>query len=385
MSCLLLAVPLASMAQEEMPATVSYFSNALFNTLLVSIIVLAILIIALAGVMKNIAGSEMFTEKLRKRLEAAKKSGGKPPLLLLGGLLFMSYSAYAGNAGPADDRIGGIDQPTFYTMLALIILELIFVVVMVQNIQQFLKADRVAESASVAETRPREKTIMDALTDAVDVENEESILMDHDYDGIKELDNNLPPWWKYGFYLTIVFAFVYLIIYHITGSAPLQAEEYRKEVKKAEAEIAAFLKNSANNVDENTVILLNKPEDMASGKSLFIGSCALCHGKLGEGGAGPNLTDDYWLHSGGIRDIFKSIKYGYPDKAMKSWKDDFTPVQIAQMVSYIKSLKGTNPPNAKGPQGDIYTEAAAAPADSSAVPADSTKAKLADTTAGKSK
>ena len=105
---------------------------------------------------------------------------------------------------------------------------------------------------------------------------------------------------------------------------------------------------------------------------MFKASCAACHGQLGEGTVGPNLTDDYWLHGGSVQDVFKSIKYGWVEKGMKSWKEDLSPMQIAQVTSYIKSLKGTNPANAKAPQGDLYTEGGVAPVnDSTAVMVDS--------------
>lgn len=186
-------------------------------------------------------------------------------------------------------------------------------------------------------------------------------MFDHDYDGIKELDNDLPPWWKYGFYLTIVVGAVYLFNFHVAKTGDLQEIEYKKDVEQAEAAKAAYMASAANNVDETSVKLLTDPADIAAGKNIFEGTCATCHLKLGEGSVGPNLTDDYWLHGGSIQDIFKTIKYGYPDKGMKSWKDDYSPLQIAQLASFIKSIRGTNPPNAKAPQGELYTEKAMVP------------------------
>ncbi|MBT6745311.1 MAG: hypothetical protein HOB26_01995, partial [Flavobacteriales bacterium] len=59
-------------------------------------------------------------------------------------------------------------------------------------------------------------SVMDKLTDAVAIEDEAEIMMDHEYDGIRELDNNLPPWWVYMFYITIIFGVVYIVHYHIS-------------------------------------------------------------------------------------------------------------------------------------------------------------------------
>jgi cytochrome c oxidase cbb3-type subunit 3 len=166
---------------------------------------------------------------------------------------------------------------------------------------------------------------------------EVQIDLGHSYDGIRELDNRLPPWWLYGFYVTIIFAGIYLWRYHISHSAPSSQEEYQIAMVKAEEQKEAYLKKAAANIDENTVRLLTQAADIQ---------------------AGPNLTDEYWLHGGSVKDIFKTIKYGVPEKGMKSWKEDFSPKQLAQLSSYIKSLKGTNPPNAKEKQGELYKETA---------------------------
>jgi cytochrome c oxidase cbb3-type subunit 3 len=206
-----------------------------------------------------------------------------------------------------------------------------------------------------------ESKLLLSLTDAVAVEEEESILLDHDYDGIKELDNNLPPWWKYGFYLTIVTSVIYLVHFHVLKTGDLQGKEYDNAIAQAKIEVDEFMKTSANNVDENTVKVLTEASDIASGKDLFMANCVACHGKGGEGTVGPNLTDDYWIHGGSIQDLFKTLKYGWVEKGMKAWKDDLSPMQIAQVASYIKTLNGTNPPNPKAPQGDLYTEAGRAP------------------------
>jgi cytochrome c oxidase cbb3-type subunit III len=195
--------------------------------------------------------------------------------------------------------------------------------------------------------------------------SEEALALDlgHNYDGIRELDNNVPAWWKYGFAFSIVFAVAYLYSYHVGYSKPLQQEELRIDMQAAADRHALYLENAANNIDENSVTLLGT-EDIAAGWVLFIkpGACATCHGENGSGivngitGIGPNLTDNYWLHKGDIRSIFYSIKYGWPEKGMKSWKDDYSPKQIAQLSSFIKSLQGTNPKPAKEKQGILFVD-----------------------------
>jgi cytochrome c oxidase cbb3-type subunit 3 len=349
--------PLFSVAAEtKAPAAASYITNPLFNTLLFVIALLAIMIIVLSKALKNIISSDLFLEKIKKDKEASKPA---KTVALLVTFSLLSFSAFA-EGGPKTDvvsRIGGLDLFTFSLMAITIFVELLVLGILFNTFKNLLRSEKVKTTAAAQQTvKPKTKSIFDKLNDIVDIEEEESILLDHDYDGIKELDNNLPPWWKYGFYLTIIVAIFYMINYHITKTSPLQAEEYRLSVKKAEAEIAEFMKTSANNVDESTVKLLTAPADLAAGKDIFLSTCSACHGRGGEGTVGPNLTDDYWLHSGSVRDIFKTIKYGYPDKGMKSWKDDYSPMQIAQLASFIRSLRGTKPDKAKEKQGELFIE-----------------------------
>jgi len=191
------------------------------------------------------------------------------------------------------------------------------------------------------------------LTDIVDIEDEESILLDHDYDGIKELDNNLPPWWKYGFYLTILIGVIYLLNYHVLKTGDLQTESYNKEIAQANIEVAAYLESQALNVDENSVVFLESADDLNIGAKLFDQYCKVCHGASAEGKIGPNLTDKYWIYGNKINDIFKTLKYGAKN-GMKSWKDELNPVEMQQVSSYIMSLADSKPENAKEPQGDLY-------------------------------
>jgi cytochrome c oxidase cbb3-type subunit 3 len=202
------------------------------------------------------------------------------------------------------------------------------------------------------------------LNDTVPIEEEESIMTDHEYDGIRELDNNLPPWWKWGFYISIVFAFVYMINYHLLGT-PLQVEEYTQSIEKGEQEVQAYLASQSMNVDETSVVQLLDAVDLKSGKGIFIQYCVVCHKEDGGGSVGPNLTDVYWIHGGDIKDLFKTIKYG-ANNGMKSWKDELNPVQMQEVASYILTMGGTNPPDAKAPEGDEFIPATSSPVDSTA-------------------
>lgn len=341
------------------------FSNPLFNTLLVLIVVLLFIIAALSSVIKNLGDSDYIQNQ-------QKKSGSGTAASLTIFFTLLAFSSYSANGSTVVDdwSIGGLSPATFYAMCAVIVLELIIMASLIGVIRRFTKP--LIDEVRKIQAKPKEKTIFDKLNDAVEVEKEAEIMMDHDYDGIRELDNNLPPWWKYGFYLTIFVGVVYMIHYHGAKTGALQATEYKNEMKEAELAIVEHMKNSANNVDETSVKLLTAQADLSSGKDLFVSTCAACHGKLGEGGVGPNLTDDYWIHGGSVKDIFKTVKYGWPDKGMKSWKEDLSPMQIAQVTSFIKMLRGTNPPNGKDKQGDLYVEEGAVN-DSTGVKTDSLK------------
>ena len=294
------------------------------------------LLIALAGalliVIISLAGSLL---KAARRKWATEKEAGHTTL------------EKAGAATVAAPLINGVSDTAFYFIAGIIALEVMVILYLLVNLNKLFREQ------GIAARRWSFSEWWNKINRFRPIEKESELDLGHDYDGIRELDNRLPPWWLYGFFCTILFGCIYMYRYHVAHSAPLQAEEYRIAVQEADARKAEFLKKTANNVDENTVKLLTSKTDLDAGKTIFETTCFACHGKNGEGVVGPNLTDSYWLHGGTISDIFKTIKYGYPDKGMKSWKDDYSPSQIAQLSSYVKSLGGTNPPNAKAPQGTL--------------------------------
>jgi cytochrome c oxidase cbb3-type subunit 3 len=200
------------------------------------------------------------------------------------------------------------------------------------------------------------KKLMEKLTKAKSADNEDQLLLEHDYDGIKELDNNLPPWWVYLFYVSIVFAVVYMVQYEVLG-ADNQEMELRKEVAQAKIDIATYMKTAPDMMDEKTVTLLTDPADLAAGKEIFTTNCAACHRADGGGQIGPNLTDEQWILGGGIKNVFHTLVNGGRDgKGMISWKGTLKPKEMQKVASYILSLKGSNPPDAKAPEGEVWVE-----------------------------
>ncbi|MBT8234448.1 MAG: c-type cytochrome [Bacteroidia bacterium] len=198
------------------------------------------------------------------------------------------------------------------------------------------------------------KKIYDRAWKLIPMDKEEDIDLGHDYDGIRELDNSLPPWWLYTFYLTIVWGIGYIYVYHISDLGLDQHSEYLAEIEIAEEAKRNFLASQEDNIDETNVIFLDDAASLQAGKERFITSCAVCHGPDGQGGIGANLTDKYWIHGGGIKDIFKTIKYGVPEKGMIAWKTQLQPASIQKLASYVVTLQGTDPPNQKAPQGEIW-------------------------------
>ncbi len=282
----------------------------------------------------------------------SRKSSGKSlPLILmiLGFTGLMTFDAKA--SGPSFD---GMMSPGHMILYVVILIELIAIYVLLGWIKYFTGIQSYEEKVEDAKDKKKVKVSLWARLNALKpIEEEGTMDIGHSYDGIRELDNATPPWFTISFLASILFAFVYMYRYHVAYSAPNQLQEYKMEVAKAQAAQKEFLANQGNLVDENTVTMLDEA-GINAGKSLFDANCVACHGSKGEGGVGPNLTDDYWLHGGSINDVFKTIKYGVIEKGMKSWQEDFSANQIAQISSYIESIHGTNPPNAKEKQGELY-------------------------------
>ncbi len=189
----------------------------------------------------------------------------------------------------------------------------------------------------------------------VPVEEEETIMLDHNYDGIRELDNHLPPWWKWLLYGSIVWAFFYLIAYHVTDSLPLQTEEYNTEVAYADEQIRKMkAANPGTVIDENSVVFTSDAAALMDGQQTFKNICSSCHRMDGGGDIGPNLTDQYWKHGGSIKDVFKVVRDGVPNTNMVSWGGALSPEKMQNVSSYLLTLQGTNPPNGKAPEGDLF-------------------------------
>jgi len=166
----------------------------------------------------------------------------------------------------------------------------------------------------------------------------EPLLLDHEYDGIQELDNKLPRWWVWLFYITIIYSAIYLVYYHVTRSGDLQIAEYTKEMQAGEQ-----IKNGAMGKFEASIPTLQPATDadtVENGRQVYVKFCAPCHRMDGGGLVGPNLTDDYWIHGSTYADSVKIIWDGVPAKGMITWKTVLKPEEIASVASYIYTLRG---------------------------------------------
>lgn len=262
------------------------------------------------------------------------------------------------------------DRPAFikFPMVALFLGVFLFLLIAIEivvdavdKVTYHLLTDeqkkQLAEAQSVSFTESKwYQNIVSKLTRSKEMESEGEIMLDHDYDGIKELDNVLPPWWVYLFYVTIIFAAVYLVRFHIVGDYN-QAEEFNKEVELAELEKSKLPKDPADEVSYETVVAVTDATSLAKGKEIFTNACAACHKADGGGLVGPNLTDKHWINGGGIKNIFKLISEGSKNNpSMVAWKSNLSSKDIQSVASYILTLQGSNPPGGKPAEGELWVE-----------------------------
>ena len=200
------------------------------------------------------------------------------------------------------------------------------------------------------------KRFMKSMTKAHELGTEEDILLDHDYDGIKELDNVLPPWWLYGFYITIAISIFYTIQVLYNPEEYSQSKEYEAAVAQGKAEVEAYKAANPEKFDDANIVAFTDAENIAKGKELFTSkTCVVCHLADLGGSIGPNLTDNKWILGGDVKSLFNTIsKGGRPGKGMLAWKEQLNPKKMQQVSSYVLSLVGTTPAAGKEAEGDLY-------------------------------
>ncbi len=341
----------------------------------IMVLLMALFLIIIAVLAAKLVRKAGIKAKVVKRIKE-KQSNTATVLtvffLLASATLFAQDPKAKEVAKETANTIGGLAPATFYLMVVVLLVEILIAFVLFVQWRLLLTKQEKALIASEPGLAAKPAlSWWDRFNKLRPVEQEADLDLGHDYDGIRELNNRLPPWWLYGFYLTIIIAVIYLWRFHVSHTGPSSKQEYERSVAIAEARINETLKLKGELIDENTVKLLTAPADIAEGKMIYDKSCITCHKPGGAGDVGPNLTDDYWIHGGDVKSIFKMIRYGF--NAMPQWQNAYSNKQIAQVTSYVKSLKGSNPPNAKAPQGELYKEETKPATDSVALKDTNTK------------
>jgi len=279
------------------------------------------------------------------------------------------------------------DRPAFikFPMVSLFLVVFLFLLVAIEivvsaidNITYHMLTEeqrkQLEEVQSVSFTESKwVQNLLEKMTRSKAIEQEADVMLDHDYDGIKELDNVLPPWWVNLFYATIIFGAIYLVRFHVMDEYT-QAQEYDQEVAAANIEIE---KNKLNSPKEEItfekVTLLTDAESLAKGKEIYVNACAACHKADGGGVVGPNLTDEHWINGGGIKNVFKIIAEGSKNNpTMVAWAKTLGTKEVQKVASYVLSLQGTKPAGAKSAEGEKWVEEVA-PKVEAAVASDTTK------------
>lgn len=263
------------------------------------------------------------------------------------------------------------DRPAFlkYPLVSIFLLVFLFLIIVVEVV--VAAVDRVTNALLTDEQRKKIEEAQEIsfteqqwfktlksyfVTEQKPIEEESTIMVNHNYDGIHELDNVLPPWWVKLFYATIIFGIVYLGYYQLAPGND-QTAEFKVEMEEARVAVEEYKKTAKDLIDANTVTLLTDAGDLAAGKKVFEANCIACHRADAGGAIGPNLTDEYWVLGGGIKNVFKTIAKGGRDgKGMVAWQGVLKPSEIQLVASYVLSLQGSKPKDAKAPDGEVWKE-----------------------------
>jgi cytochrome c oxidase cbb3-type subunit III len=307
-------------------------------------------------------------EKCKEKQETKRSSALKKTFLLPLILFASAFTAMAQDAAPAtktfwDDPINSPMLPLYvvttfvFVTIVLVMVVSVYMLKILNMMVQQAREERAALTGKVYVPQPSWwDKLVQKLNASVPVAQEQDIDLGHNFDGIRELDNHLPPWWKWLFVATIIWAAIYIGVYHLSNTLPLSIPEYENELAVAEEQARLYRASQpAAVIDENTLTYTKDDAILANGKIIFTGTCVACHRADGGGNTiGPNLTDEYWIHGGGVKNIFTTVKNGAVEKGMPAWGKAMSPQDVRDVVFYVMSLQGSNPKEGKAPQGDLY-------------------------------
>jgi cytochrome c oxidase cbb3-type subunit III len=280
--------------------------------------------------------------------------------LLMGAPLALSAQHQETAADILKNGISSIES--VYVLTGIVFFFFFIIIMMLMSVNSLLKQHIANEKAKsgkalsfeeIEEIEMTKQTFLEKLLQLKPLSTEKDKMMHHSYDGITELNNPTPPWFMGLFYITILFGIFYMVIYHFSGTFPLQEEELKNEITLAEKQREEYLKNAAGAINETNAVFVTSAKDLEDGKQLYVKYCVSCHGAEGQGGVGPNFADNYWIHGNKPADLFKVVSDGVPSKGMVSWKKQLNGLQIQNVISFIQTFKGTTPENAKEPQGEL--------------------------------
>jgi cytochrome c oxidase cbb3-type subunit 3 len=334
------------LAAQQPATTVTATDRPIYEELGMSPTVLAIVMILFTALLVGFVISLAGSVKNILEYKNSKMKGGLKSVLLLAGVLTAPQLFAAGSASAATEYAIPFSDEAFWTFFTLDMI-LVMIILYLTGILRGVISEYKVPSKLNLFARWNQK-----MTDAVPVESESSILLDHDYDGIKELDNNLPPWWKYGFYITIVWAGVYMFYYNVFNVGMLQEQEYLAEMEDGELQVAEYKKAHPVLITSDNVTLLEDEASLLKGQGIYTTYCQTCHMEKGRGGAGPNLTDNSWLYGPDIKTVFTTISEGTKN-GMAKWSDIIKADEIQAVASYILTFEPVLPPSGKLPEGKI--------------------------------
>lgn len=237
-------------------------------------------------------------------------------------------------------------------MLMIVMLVVAFVLFRISLVLQKMISSTSNEAVDTEfEKAMDERTIWQKLAGLRPMKYEQTMMMEHTYDGILEINNPIPAWFMTLFYGSIIISILYMFVYHGVGDGQIMTTEYKEQLAEGESIKQAHMKKYASSINENNVTLLKDENSIKEGQKIFTQNCVACHAADGGGGVGPNLTDEFWLHGGNVKSVYHTISEGVAEKGMIAWKKTLNPLQMQQIASFIFSLKGTKPIKPKEPQG----------------------------------
>jgi cytochrome c oxidase cbb3-type subunit 3 len=332
------SAPAAAASASEISIPI-YEQMGLSSTML--FIIMNVFTFVLLAVMMSMASS---TKNILKFKDEERKKSSVPKMILALVGIFTSSSLMAAEPVAEVGSLIGFSDGVFWAYIMVDVVLIMFIIYFA-GIVKGTVADEIEQRSLF-----RWRKLNQALTNAVPIENEASILIDHDYDGITELDNQLPPWWKYGFYITIVWAIGYLFYYQVFEIGNLQEAEYLAEMAAGDLQEAEYKKAHPELITAETAELLTDASSISAGKVTYDTYCTSCHMEGGRGGVGPNLTDKHWIYDNDIKGVFTTISEGAKN-GMTAWKALLPADQIQEVASYVLQLEYVAPPEGKIPQG----------------------------------